>query len=70
MSKHINLCGAELTILSVVILALTKSYLLQEILPFIEVIQIQQKGLLNKLSFHKQQHIRTALKLYALLCHH
>lgn len=64
MSKHINFTGAELTVLSVVILALTKSWLLPEIFP---IIQIQQKGLLNKLTFHTQQHIRTALMLYALL---
>lgn len=62
MSKHINFTGAELTILSGVILALTNSCQLPEILPFIQVIQIRQKGLLNV-----QQHIGTALVLYALL---
>lgn len=66
MSKHIHLCEAELTILSVVILALTSSCLL-EISPFIQVMQIQQKRLLHQLPFRTQQHTGTALLLSALL---
>lgn len=56
-----------MTVLSVVILALTNSCLPPEIFPFTQLIQIQQEGLLHELSFHTQQHFATALMLSALL---